>query len=373
MLVIVMVFALAACGSSTGSNNQGSFDTNAKTTFGLKPFATEQTLKIGFFTGSPLSYPFLFADKLGYFKELNIKVEYVPFTNGPAMLEANSEWDIGSMGLGGLATGLKKGFKIVDITDYEENLALFARPDSALAKDPKNPENWKGTTWVYPAGTTAQATLTSALKNVGLTLKDVKSVNMDVANALTGFKGGTGDGLGVWNAVAFNAEDVGFVRVGDAGTLGFKAPCGTVVTDQTLGQKKELIETAVALFHLTTQWINESDANKEQAAQWYLDDCTNEGIKVTDSIAKRVIDWYRGPSMADYINLFTSKSADDAKLYTKRDLLQAEKDILIGFDFFISQGKYTSDDRNSFLEKNQVDSTVAEGVKAMLDQQGVKY
>lgn len=376
LAVIVSLAVLAGCGNSgktettpSGSNN----GTSTKTTLGLTPFKDKQTLRIGFFTGSPLSYPYLFADKLGYFKELNIDVKFVPFTNGPAMLEASSEWDIGSMGLGGLSTGLKKGFKIIDINDYEENLALFARKDSALAKDPTNPASWKGTTWIYPKGTTAQATLVNALKNVGLTLNDIKSVNMDVANALTGFKGNTGDGLAVWNAVAFNAEDAGFVRITDAGKLGFKAPCGTVVTDKTLQEKKELIQTAVAVFHLTAQWINASDANKKQAAKWYLENCTDEGLKVSDSIATRVIDWYRGPSMAKYIDLFTKKSADDAKLYTKRDLIQAEKDILVGFDFFISQGNYSNDDRNKFLDNNQVDPSVALGVKDMLDKQGIKY
>ena len=80
------------------------------------------------------------------------------------------------------------------------------RPDSAIANDPTNPEVWKGTTWVYPAGTTAQAVLASALQQLGLTLNDITSVNMDNANALTGFNGGTGDGLGCWNAIAFSAE-----------------------------------------------------------------------------------------------------------------------------------------------------------------------
>lgn len=379
ILLMSVLLLLSGCGSTSGSTPSGNNSTanapaqNTKTTFGLTPFAQKQTLRIGFFTGSPLSYPFLWADKLGYFKELNIDVKYVPFTNGPAMLEANSEWDIGSLGEGGMATALKKGFKIIDFNDYEENLALFARKDSPLAKDPTNPASWKNTTWVYPAGTTAQAVLVNALKNVGLNLKDVKSVNMDVANALTGFKGGTGDGLGVWNAIAFNAEDAGFVRITDAGKLGFKSPSGTVITDQTLAQKKQLIETAIALFHFTVQWMNTSDANKKQAAQWYLDDILNQGLKGDDKLAKSVIDWYRGPTMAKYFDLFTTKSPDDAKLYTKRDLLQAEKDILVGFDFFISQGNYSKDDRNKFLDNNQVDPSIAIGVKDMLDKQGIKY
>jgi len=383
-LVLCMVLiagVLAGCGTTPDKSGQAPAATpavgtgeGAKTTFGLVPFEEKQVLRVGFFTGSPLSYPFLFADKLGYFKELNIEIEYVPFTNGPAMMEANAEWDIASCGLGGLANGMRGyGVHVIDITDYEENLALFARPDSALAKDPSNPDNWKGTEWIYPAGTTAQATLVSALKKVGLSISDIKSTNMDVANALTGFKGGTGDGLAVWNAIAFNAEDAGFVRIGDAGKLGFKAPCGTVAKAETITEKKELIEKAVAVFHFTAEWINKSDDNKKQAAAWYLEDCENEGVKVDESIATRVIDWYRGPSIAEYFELYAAKSPDDAGLYTKRDLLQAEKDILVGLDFFISQGNYKVEERTKFLDESLIDPSVATGVKEMLDGLKIAY
>lgn len=384
LCMVLIVGMFAACGKTpeqtpttteaVSSAEASSAAAEVKTTFGLVPFETKQILKVGFFTGSPLSYPYLFADKLGYFKELNIEIQYVPFTNGPAMTEANAEWDIGSMGLGGLCNAMRGyGLKVIDINDYEENLALFARPDSALAKDPTNAANWKGTNWIYPAGTTAQATLVTALQKVGLSLKDIKSTNMDVANALTGFKGGTGDGLAVWNAIAFGAEDAGFVRIGDAGKLGFKAPCGTVVKAETLEAKKQLIQTAVALFHFTAEWINKSDDNKKKAAEWYLEDCKNEGIKVNESVATRVIDWYRGPSMAKYFELYATKSPDDAKLYTKRDLFQAEKDILVGLDFFISQGNYKAEERTKFLDNGLIDPSVSIGVKDMLDTLKISY
>jgi len=370
MVLVVGVFAACAKAPdpAPGTTPAGDPTKEGETTFGLVPFEQKQTLRVGFFTGSPLSYPFLFADKLGYFEELNIELVYEPFTNGPAMMEANAEWDIAGAGLGGLANGMRGyGVKVIDITDYEENLALFARPDTPLAKDPSNPDNWKGTEWIYPAGTTAQATLVSALKKVGLSLSDIKSTNMDVANALTGFKGGTGDGLGVWNAIAFDAEDAGYVRIGDAGSLGFKAPCGTVTKAETLESKRELIETAVAVFHFTTEWLYESEENMEKAAAWYLEDCQNEGIRSNESIAERVMDWYRGPTMAEYIDIFTAKSPDDAGLYTKRDLIQAEKDILIGLDFFISQGNYTVEERTKFLDDGLIDPSVALGVKEMIE------
>ena len=223
LLSFAMMFALVACsgnenGSSGGNNSANSAGTSSggghevelidgatapeDLTFGLTPFEDRQTLRIGFFTGSPLSYAFLFADNLGVFDALNIDVEYSCFTGGPAMMEANSEWDMASCGLGGVCTALAGyDFTLVDVTDYEENMAIFVRPDSELANDPTNPDLWKGATVVYPAGTTGQAVLAQYLETMGLTLSDVESVNMDNANGLTGFNGGTGDALVCWNAL----------------------------------------------------------------------------------------------------------------------------------------------------------------------------
>lgn len=382
LLALAMMFSLAACGNS-GSNDAddgdkgGQQDTNTPPTggdtgsgdelvWGLKPFDEPQELTIGFFTGSPLSYPFLFAEKLGIFDQLNIDVEFECFTGGPAMVEASAEYDIASCGLGGLCIALLNGMHIIDLTDYEENLALFARAGSPLAQDPTNPENWKGTTWVYPTGTTAQATLACALTDLGLTLNDITSVNMDNANALTGFNGGTGDGLGCWNAIALAAEDAGHVRVGDSGSLGFTAPCGTIVTPEKLAEKEELITVACIVFHKAVEWCYESDANLEQAAAWYLEHCDEEGFLCTEDIAQRTMEWYRGPTTQEWIDLYSKTSADDAGLYTGRDLLQAEKDILVGLDFFIAEGKYTAENRTSYLDGNLIDPVIAQRAAEML-------
>lgn len=379
MLTLVLSLSMVACGSkeeeaaapaenAAESTEAGEAASEGEDlTWGLTPFEERQTLRLGFFTGSPLSYPFLFADKLGVFDALNIDIEYTCFTGGPAMMEANAEWDMASCGLGGLANGLYGyDFHLVDITDYEENLALFAREGSDIANDPTNPEVWKGATCVYPAGTTAQAVLAKYLNNIGLTLADVESVNMDNANALTGFNGGTGDVLGCWNAIALSAEDAGYVRISDSGQLGIGMPCGTFATAEIMEDNFDLVVTACTVFHLATEWCYESDENMAQAAAWYLEHCDEEGFLCDESIAEKTMDWYRGPSVDEWISLFTETSPDDAGLYTKRELLQAEKDILVGLDFFISEGKYTNEDRERYLDEQRIDPSVALAAKELL-------
>lgn len=215
--------------------------------------------------------------------------------------------------------------------------------------------------------------MVNQLESLGLGLSDVKSTNMDVSNALTGFKGGTGDGLGVWNAIAFEAEDNGFIRLTDAGEQGFPPPCGTLATIETINAKKDLITTVIALFHYTVEWLQADPANMEQAKEWYYEDCVDEGLLVSESIANRVMDSFAGPTVAEFINIFTETAPDDADLYKERDLLKAERDLLQGLDFFISQGNYTVEERTKFLDENLIDPVIAMSVKQMLDDLGLEY
>jgi len=343
------------------------------TTFGLKPLPQKETIRIGFFTGSPLSYPFLFADKEGFFKELNIEVQYKTFTNGPAMMEANSSWDIAGCGLGGMLVGMMGyDMHIIGISDYEENLATFAKPGSKLAQNKNDPANYRGTQWLYPIGTTAQATLAAHLQKLGLSLQDIKSTNMDVVSAVTGFQS-QGDGLCVWNAMAFAAEDRGYIRLEDAGTLGLAFPCGTVAPDANVKAKLDLIAYAYILFYKAWEWASSSPANLQKAADYYLEHCLDEGVACDASVAKRVMDWYRAPFLAKSVEIMTKTSADDKGLYTKRALKQAEKDILMGFDFFIAENRYKPEDRIKMLDQGFVDDKVALRAQAICKEQGVKF
>ncbi len=379
LLALSMVFALCACGSSTPAEAPAAESAEApaaeaaeapaaeaaaepELVWGLKPFDEPQKITIGFFTGSPLSYPYLFAKNLGIFEKLNIEPEFVCFTGGPAMMEAGKDWDLCSLGLGGVSIGLSAyDYTLIDVNDYEENLAIFCRPDSAIANDPTNPEVWKGVECVYPTGTTAQTVLAAYLQSIGLSLADVKSTQADNANSLTVFDGGTGDVLGCWNAIALAAEDKGYVRVSDSGQLNIGMMCGSFVHPEFLAENPELVATCVAVFHLAAEWAAE---NQEQAAEWYYDHCEEEGFLCTPEVALKTIQWYRGPSVDQYLEKFLGEGREDEG--AGRKLLPIEEDILLGYDFFVSEGKYTAEQRNTWLKDARVDNSVALAVKELL-------
>ncbi len=375
-LVSIIVMAamslsvFTACGESknNSSNTSTNFETvEGDTTFGLNPFAERQTLRVGYFAGSPLSLPWYIADQEGFFDELNIDVEYETFTNGPAMIEANSDWDVAGTGIGGALTAMiGYDIKTIGISDYEENVGLFVREDSEIAKNPDNPESWKGTTWLYPNGTTAQPVLAAKLGSMGLGLNDIKSVNMDISSALTAFIGGEGDGLGVWNAIAFNAEDEGYIRVTDAGQLEIPTPCATFATDEALANKEPLIVTAYTVFYKTVDWIYESDENMKKASEYYLANCEEEGIACDESLAERIMEVYKCPGYEENYNLLTEKTTDYAGKYSE-EITKAENDFLYLLDYFISENKYTEEDRTKLLDGGYVDSSIALKSKELMD------
>ncbi|MGX8710164.1 ABC transporter substrate-binding protein [Caproiciproducens sp. R1] len=371
LILTLCTSLLSGCGQAQNSSEATSGEkssTGGKTTFGIEPFKDTQTLRVGYFAGSALSIPFYIADKEGFFKELNIEVDYQTFTNGPAMMEANADWDIAGAGSAGVLVGqIGHDTPMIGIADYEDNQGLFVRKDSKIAQDPTNPDNWKGTTWLYPVGTTAHFTLATQLEKLGLSMSDIKSVNMDVSSALNAFNGGQGDGLAVWNAFACNAEDQGYVRINDAGKLGITNTSGLVSTREALKDKRELLTKTWAVFYKTVDWINASEENKNKAIAYYKDSCDEEGIKVDESLAKRIMDYFKCPSFDKSIELMTKTVEDPKGLYTKRPLLQAENDLLVTMDFFVKQGKYKAEDRVKLLDDGLIDPSIAKEAKALVE------
>lgn len=377
LLLFALILGAALLSGCSKKEDQGKADTqvstevkedtkaedDATTTFGLKPLPQRETLRIGFFSGSPHSMPWYIAEQEGFWDELNIDIEYVPFINGPAMMEANNNWDIASVGAPGVLVGqLGHGLKMIGSVDYESNLALFVRKDSPLLKDHSA---YKGTTWLYPVGTSLHMNLIKALEKSNLTIDDITSINMDVTSALTAFKGGEGDGIAVWNAISFAAEDAGFVRLEDSKSLGVTNLIGMMSTDKALKEKRELIKTAWMVYYLTWKWCKESPENMQAAYDYYFESCENEGIAVNEDVAKGSMDYYACPTPEEAVATMVNTVKDET--YTKRDVLESERDLLYTMDFFISQGKYTADDRNKVLDNNMVDPSIAQEASEILN------
>lgn len=338
------------------------------TTFGLTPLPEKTTLRIGFFSGSAHSIPWYIADQMGFFKELSIEVEYESFVNGPAMMESSSNWDVCDVGGPGALNGMKNyDVMMIGEIDNEGNTAIFARPDSAIAKDPTNPEVWKGVTCILPLGTTLQHTLLSYLQNIGLSGEDVVMTNMDVTSGLNAFKNGQGDVLCVWNAIAYNAEDSGYVRVSDAAQMGLNVTSTMCVTPAALAKNQQLVDTAWMVYYLTWAWCQESEDNMEKAVELYVESCEDEGVVADESICERALSIFACPTPAEAVALMTNLEPDRA---AEGEVTRATNDLFETLDFFISVGSYSAADRENILQKGLVNGQIAERCAVTLEALG---
>ena len=373
LLVAAMITSMfTGCGSNQAptteppkqepaGNDEGS---EKETTFGLTPMKERTTLRAGFFSGSAHGMPFYIADKMGFFDELNIDVVYESFIAGPAMMEASASWDICDVGGPGVLNGMKNhDIRMIGVCDNEYNTAMFVRPDSDLAKDLKNPDLWKGKTIILTTGTTLQYMAANYLKSIGTSIENVNVIGMDVTSGLTAFLAGEGDAVCAWNAVAYNAEDRGLLRVTDIGQMNLNNVCGLCATPEALENKLELITKAWMVYYMTWEWCQASEENMNKAVELYVQSCEEEGVVSDESICRRALEIFECPSVSEAYALMTEKETDRSG---SGQILKANNLLFETLDFFISLGNYTNADRQKILDMNLVDPVVAESAAETL-------
>lgn len=343
----------------------------AKTTFGIKPMADRTTIDLGYFSGTLHAVPFYIMEQEGFLEEINMEFQYQSFVNGPAMMEANSSWDVCSTGGPGGITGiLGYDVSVIGVCDNDSMLNLYVREDSPIYKAGKGhvdgypeiygtAEDWKGTTWVLPVGTTMHKVLGSTLEKLGLTLDDVNVINMDVTSALSAFKAGEADGLGVWISIALSAEEAGFQKVGGAAINGDIIPTVLMASDRALEEKYDAICKLFELYYKTVEWCY---IHPDEFAQYFYDTCEVEGIACSETVAQKVTESFQSYDLEYMLDYLTSEY-DDMTGLAKRKVSGAERDLLNLFDFFMSLDMYTEDDRNFIIDNNKVNNSVAKTIK----------
>ena len=357
--------AAETAGEAAAEGGEAAESTSGETTLGIAPMPERTTLSIGFFAGSAHSMPWYVADEMGFFDELNIDVEYQSFTGGPAMMEASADWDVCDVGAPGVLNGMKKyDINMLGLCDNEYNTALFVRPDTDLAADPANPENWRGKNVLLNRGTTLQYMFMQYMESIGITdleAYDIQITDTAVGTCLTAFETGEGDAMCVWNAFACNAEDDGFVRVTDIEEMGLNNVCGLCATPDALENKTDLVRTAYQVYYLTWEWCNESEENRATAEELFMQSCEDEGVAVTEDIVTRLIDEYQCPTLAEAIEGMTTMEED--RNGQGGQVSHAGNQFLETMDFFISLGNYTEEDRQTILDKGLINPSIAESLQ----------
>ena len=173
----------------------------------------------------------------------------------------------------------------------------------------------------------------------------------------------------MWNAIAYNADDSGLVRITVVQQLGIINVCGMGTTADALENKTDLVDLAFMVYYLTWDWCQQSEENMAKAVEYYVESCEDEGVVSNESICQRALDIFACPSPAEAVALMTTEE-EDRMGTADRPLLAAENDLLETMDFFISLGSYTEEDRANVIEKGLVDPSVAERCSVILKDLG---
>ncbi|WP_295626988.1 ABC transporter substrate-binding protein [uncultured Intestinimonas sp.] len=354
--------------SGTGNTADGTTGVAYLDDYGIRPLAEPSTLTIGYFSGALYSAIIYGADQMGWFDAAGLDLDYVSFDSGPAMMEANSSWDVGISGAPGVLNGLiGYNVKCIGVVDYELAQGLYVRPDSPIAlSGPGNiddapdiygtADDWRGTTWIVPVGTSNYMVFLDTLDKLGLTLDDVTVINMDVSSAKSAFVSGQGDGVGSWNTIALSLEDEGYVRAASAETAGSIIASGMVATDAALAERRDQVVKFYEVFLAAQDYFSE---HVDEYATYMNETCLEEGVSSTPEVAAEFVQTYKflsGETIAK--NCVTM--IDDVNGTAGRQVSQTEADLLVMLDFFIDQGSYTEENRTYILENGCVDSSIAE-------------
>ena len=259
------------------------------------------------------------------------------------------------------------GVKCIGVVDYELAQGLYVRPDSPIAlagaggvaDAPEiygTAEDWRGTTWIVPVGTSNYMVFLDTLAKLGLSLDDVTVINMDVSSAKSAFVSGQGDGVGSWNTIALSLEDEGYIRAASAETAGSIIASGMVATDAALSERRDQVVKFYEVFLAAQDYFAE---HVEEYGVYMNDTCLEEGVSSTSEMAAEFVKTYKflsGETIAE--NCITL--VDDEKGTAGRQVSQTEADLLVMLDFFIDQGSYTEENRTYILENGCVDPSIAE-------------
>lgn len=170
-----------------------------------------------------------YAKEKGWDKEAGLDIDIQYFGSGMDILNAlpSGSWVFAGMGgVPAMMGNLRYGTSVIAIgNDESMTNSVLVRPDSPIAKVkgynkdfPEvlgSPDTVKGKTFLTTTVSSAHYGLSSWLKVLGLTDKDITIKNMDQAQALAAFDNGIGDGVALWAPHMYAGQEKGWKIAGD--------------------------------------------------------------------------------------------------------------------------------------------------------------
>ena len=368
LLSLIMVLGtMTACSKESNNNKsddkgttqkEGTTDTTSGIYDNIEPLAKSTDLNFGYLTGSHHGMIIYMIDKLGGFEKAGINANIEAFGNGPVMVEAmaSDSWDCGTLGLGGVLTGvISQGMYVIGSAarDYD-SLKIFAKNDSDIIKAGKTltdypnvygtKETWKGQEVLVTTGSTLHYVLSTGLNKFGLTDKDVAMTHMDVPGVNTALRANKGEIGALWGSFAYS-EDLNkdYTVAMCANDLGIELPTVMVANPKSYDdpEKYEAIKKWMELYFATVDWIYSSDENFEKAVEMFTDINEEAGATGTLEENRTVLENNKHYNLEENVKMF--EKTEDGKM------LQIEKMHYDPLEFYIENGSYKAGDDDKLL------------------------
>ena len=187
LMALVLCLGLVACG--------GGAKEDAAANEGGEVAAEPIKLNIAYMPNYGSLWAVTTAIEKGYFAEQGIEVTLYEFADGPTIIAAmeSGTIDMGYIGHGAHKLCIQGRAKIFALSHISNGDAVIGGPNVQSLED------LKGKTVGYAAGTSSEDILKLALAKAGLTMNDIKAMDMSAENLTTAMLSGSLDAVACWS------------------------------------------------------------------------------------------------------------------------------------------------------------------------------
>ncbi|WP_049565529.1 aliphatic sulfonate ABC transporter substrate-binding protein [Nonomuraea sp. SBT364] len=315
---LALVLPVAACGSSSSGDGT-------------------KTVKFGYIADFAGAAVLAAADKQGLWAKHGLEPELKVFTNGPLQIQALGSGDIDFGYIGSGATWLPASgkAKIVAPNMLGQADRLITHSDSGIT----TVAGLKGKKIGVPEGTSGDMILELALKEAGLTGKDVQKVNMDPSTVVTAFSAKQIDAAAIWypliDTIKKNVPDLVELTKSEDYYPKLSFPSSFVARNELVAEDAATVTKVLKVLREGNDWVAANTAEAETLTATFLK-APAEQFKGASAVTKivptaeldkltkdgSVANWYKG--LADiFVTMGKLPESPDPATYFTADLYQA--------------------------------------------------
>ena len=293
LLALAMVFTLAACGQKEEPAPAPAPEAGQEEA--QQPEVETLKLNIAYMPNYGSLWAVTTAIEKGHFAEAGIEVNLVEFADGPTIIAAmeNGSIDMGYIGQGAHKLCIQGNANIFALSHISNGDAVIG------GANVKSLEDLKGKTVAYSSGTSSEDILKNGLAKAGLTMDDIKAMDMDPSNIVTAMLSGGVDACSTWSPNSLKIME----ELGADGTLlcdNMTFSDTTVSLASWIVTPKYAEENADKVLRFTKALYKgmdyAADGNYEEVAQFVVNQTKTD---YEAAYAERgVADWFTGKEVA---------------------------------------------------------------------------